>query len=230
MAGKRSCGFWWAVYTSTGAWESQSASSSSSSSRVTQEAPIYRCALWHSAGQDSSGSMKERDLGSRFWRPWKSRTLSTWVQSTKFCAMGNSGSQPMFTIPWVGKAGFKSLCSCRQWPSLAFKAALRLTPWVLWAPEPHKGNPFLWKTPRRDISFWFRSERHRNPELGRKHVFTLPSNPRACRCVLCFTKWQFPASGNGLKLTNKETGKHEHIWSPAGEGSIQFMQKCLLPR
>lgn len=70
------------------------------------------CVLWFLTGSGLTAEAA-RQLRS----PRKSRTSSIWAWSTKFCAVGCSGQEPMFTIPWVGMAGFKSLCTCWQWPS-----------------------------------------------------------------------------------------------------------------
>lgn len=69
------------------------------------------CVLWFLTG---SGLTAEAACQLR--SPRKSRTSSIWAWSTKFCAVGCSGQEPMFTIPWVGMAGLKSLCTCWQWP------------------------------------------------------------------------------------------------------------------
>ena len=36
----------------------------------------------------------------------KKKNINVYAESTeKFCAVGRGGREPMFTIPWVGKAG-----------------------------------------------------------------------------------------------------------------------------
>lgn len=84
------------------------------------------------------------------------------------------------------------------------------------------------------IGFWFQSQQLRNTEI-KKRGFKL-SDPRARQghwiwismCV-CSTKWKFPASGNGLKLTNQGIVKHEHIWSPGEKEASNLCRNALFP-
>lgn len=83
------------------------------------------------------------------------------------------------------------------------------------------------------IGFWFQSQQLRHTEI-KKRGFKLLSDPRARQghwiwismCV-CSTKWKFPASGNGLKLTNQGIVKHEHIWSPGEKEASNLCRNAL---
>lgn len=49
-------------------------------------------------------SQQERAFASASIK--KKKSISVYAESTeKFCAVGRGGREPMFTIPWVGKAG-----------------------------------------------------------------------------------------------------------------------------
>lgn len=49
------------------------------------------------------------------------------------------------------------------------------------------------------------------------------------RRVVYSAKWQFPALGNGLKLTNQGTEKYEHISSPGEKEASNLWRKVLSP-
>lgn len=150
----------------------------------------------------------------------------------------------MFTIPWVGKAGWKAQDGRLEKSLLlppvtfasVFKAACRLTPWILCALGLHKGNTFLWRTPlsRTSVSDFSQSS---SETLAWEACIQSASGPMGTSggldldfyVCLCSTKWKFPASGNGLKLTNQGTVKHEHIRSPGEKEASNLCRNALFP-
>ena len=96
---------------------------------------------------------------------------------------------------------------------------------------------YFWRTPRRNIGFWFQLERHRNSGLGRMHVFIhsavkpmgMSGTPGSGFPCMLSMKWQFPAWSNGFKLTNQGIGKQEHIWSPGEKEASNLCRNALSP-
>lgn len=91
-------------------------------------------------------------------------------------------------------------------------------------------------TALRHIGFWFWLKQLRNAGLTSMHASSLLSDPQHVGAMgsgfwrgLCSTKWKFPASGDGLKLTNQGIVKHEHIWSPGEKEASNLCRNALFP-
>lgn len=114
---------------------------------------------------------------------------------------------------------------------LLSEAALRLTPWVLCALEPHKGNTFEKHLPGTSVSDFSLSA-----GLGRKNTYSL------CRQTHWHVRdpWVWISMCAVYRVTLSSFEQRTQACKPGdwetlaylvsrGEGSIQFMQKCPFP-
>ena len=140
MAGNRTCGTWWALYTFLRPEKDRLPAGPC----LHRKLPLTGCTFIFCRAELLALGCKTREWDGSSMPAGFHERAEPWALSTeKFCAVGHSG-WPGANVynPLGGEAGLKSLCSCQQWPLVAFKAALLLTPWVLCALELHKGNTF----------------------------------------------------------------------------------------